>query len=76
MPCPNLNGRLLLTELLLSALLSLVGGIGVVQSSLEPSSDVVGVLISTGRRHSVGITAVFDLLKDLFGVLLGLVGCV
>jgi hypothetical protein len=38
------HSRLLLTKPLLSALLSLVRGVGIVQSSLEAISDVVGFL--------------------------------
>lgn len=68
------NSGLLLTKPLLRALLCLVGGVGVVQRSLKTTSNVVGVLVSTGRRYGARITTVLDLLKDLLGVLLGFVG--
>jgi hypothetical protein len=73
---PKLHHRLLLTQPLLSALLSFVGGVGIVQGSLEASSDIVGVLVSAGGRNSVGVTTVLDFLEHLLGVLLGLVGSV
>jgi hypothetical protein len=66
--------RISLVELLLRALLRFIGGVGVVQRSLETPSDVVGVLVTAGRRRRLDLAAVLSILEDLTGVLLGLVG--
>lgn len=68
--CIVLSG-LQLSEPLLSALLSFVGNVRVLQSSLEAASDIVGVLVLVAGGLRGDFTAVLEILEDFLGVLLG-----
>lgn len=68
------DSRLHVSKPLLGALLGFFRDIGVVESSLETTGNVVGVLVSAVGGHGLRVTAVLNLLEDLLGVLLGLIG--
>lgn len=70
--CIVLSG-LQLSKPLLGALLSFVGDIGVLQSSLEATSNVVGILILVAGGLGRDFAAVLEILEDLLRVLFGLV---
>lgn len=62
-------------QALLSALLSLVGDLGVVDGGLQSSCNIVGVLVGV-IRASLDVPAVVFVVDNLTGVLLGLFGSV
>lgn len=67
------KSSLQLSEPLLSTLFGLVRDVGVLQSSLEATSDVVGVLVLVAGRFGGNLAAVLEVLENLLGVLLGLI---
>jgi hypothetical protein len=71
-----LNNFLHDVQPLFSTLLGLIRGVGVVDGSLETSSDVVDVGVTAGLGCRLDLSTILGVLKNLAGVLLGFLRCV